>query len=186
MQRSLILTVLIVLLGTCIQAQNYAVAPGSQMKILGTSNLHDWETIATEVAGTAVIKSVDDGSLIIESAELVIPVASIKSDKGKKMDKLTYEALDAENFSEMTFSLKSATVHNENGAQVADISGLLTVKGVTKAVSFNATNPNNDGITWVGSMDMKMTDFEVSPPTALLGTLKTRDEITVEYNIRFQ
>jgi hypothetical protein len=34
-----------------------------------------------------------------------------------------------------------------------------------------------------GSKKVKMTDFNISPPTAMLGTLKTGDEVTISFTL---
>lgn len=44
----------------------------------------------------------------------------------------------------------------------------------------------SDQLTFTGFVDLKMTDFDIVPPTALFGTVKTADEIRVEFQITFQ
>ncbi len=34
-----------------------------------------------------------------------------------------------------------------------------------------------------GSLDLKMTDFDVEPPTALFGLVKARNEITIRFHL---
>jgi hypothetical protein len=34
-----------------------------------------------------------------------------------------------------------------------------------------------------GSKKLKMTEFDMVPPTALMGTIKTGDEVTVTFNL---
>jgi len=160
------------------------VAEGSTMQILGTSNLHDWGTEVTEINGTAQFETQDDGTLEINSAQLTIPVLSIKSDKGKKMDKLTYEALETEKFETISFELTSADVATKDGATVATVSGNLTVHGVLQSITFDAVAGENN--TWSGSVPLKMTDFGMDPPKALLGALKTGDDIQIEFNLIFK
>jgi len=61
--------------------------------------------------------------------------------------------------------------------------GNLTIAGKTNKVelAFNLTL-NGDKVELVGKKAFKMTDFGVEPPKALLGTIKTGDEIEVHYN----
>ena len=36
-----------------------------------------------------------------------------------------------------------------------------------------------------GEKTLKMSDFDVKPPTALLGTLKTGNDITIKFNLNY-
>ena len=38
----------------------------------------------------------------------------------------------------------------------------------------------------VGEKSIKMTSYGVEPPTALLGTIKTGDDLTIKFNIKLQ
>lgn len=185
MKKLVLLPVLIAAFATTsLVAQNYTVSSESSMVIKGTSNLHDWETSVTQINGSATFNN--EEGLEIEKAQLTIPVNMIKSEKGKKMDNLTYDALDADAYPKIEFKLVSAEVTEVAGKQEAMVNGVITVKGQSKPVKFTAVSSDSAGMIWKGSVDMKMTDFGVDPPTALLGTLKTRDEITVEFNIKFK
>ena len=79
------------------------------IKLNGTSNLHDWEMKA--VAGTS------DASFVVENGKVTslskmnfsLPVKNLKSGHGA-MDKNTYKALNTEANPNITFILTSATV----------------------------------------------------------------------------
>ncbi len=173
------------LMFTCfLQAQVMHVSDASTMRILGTSNLHDWATEVTELEGTAHFETQDDGTFEILSAELTIPVLSIHSEKGKKMDKLTYDALNTEQYSTISFSLTSADVETAGGTKTATLTGNLTVSGSAQIVTFEAISQDN--VTWTGTVPIAMTDFGIDPPTALLGALKTGDDIQIEFNLVFE
>jgi hypothetical protein len=47
-------------------------------------------------------------------------------------------------------------------------------------------NPADKSFTVTGVKKMKMTDYNVKPPTALLGTIKTGNDITISYNLKFK
>ena len=173
----------LVIFSLALQAQTYTVSDASTMTILGTSNMHDWATEVTEIDGTAKFETQDDGTIEILTAQLSIPVLSIKSEKGKKMDKLTYQALETDTYDKITFDLTSADVTTEDDRLTASIIGNLSVHGSTQAVSFEAISTEDK--TWSGTVPLKMTDFGIKPPTALLGALKTGDDIQIEFNLVF-
>lgn len=185
MKKLTVTTALSLILAVIVSAQNYTISPSSSMIISGTSNLHDWETVATVIEGSAVFNFEADGAVMIENASLRIPVNSIKSDKGKRMDNLTYEAMNEEAHPQIKFKLNEARLNNNADGNVADIDGLLTVNGQTKPVHFTAIANGNGWLSWKGMVPMKMTDFGIDPPTALLGALKTGDDIEIHFEINF-
>ena len=64
--------------------------------------------------------------------------------------------------------------------------GKLKIAGTEREIPVTATYSKESGsqkISFTGSVSIKMTDFNISPPTAMFGTLKTGDEITIKYEI---
>lgn len=158
------------------------VGTTGKLTIHGTSNLHDWETVATEVVvqGNFTIES---GILkTVDKLNVRIPVKKIKSEKGKTMDNKTYDALLADKNPTITFIASKVQVA---GADVT-ATGTLNVAGKSKPATIKAKwrqLPANE-IEISGSYSLKMTDFGISPPTALLGTMKTGDGITVKFTVK--
>lgn len=154
----------------------------SKVLIKGTSTLHDWESIVEKTDA-----QLTTNNLKIETLNVKVEVLSIKSGK-KLMDKLTYKALKAEEYPNITFVFKKGEILKED-TEYIDIKliGDLTIAGVTKSVSVK-TKINKSGrpIVLKGSHKLKMTDFDIEPPKALLGTIKTEDEITIEFNLTFE
>ena len=179
-----ILTGSFLLIVCLVHAQVYQVSEESTLQIAGTSNMHDWVTDVTVIEGTAEFQTEADGKLNILSATLTMPATSIKSEKGKRMDKLTYEALKTDQYETISFELTSADVMTKDEMTTATVTGNLTVSGTTQTVTFDATSSTDN--TWTGSVPLKMTDFGIDPPTALLGALKTGDEIQIDFNLVFK
>ena len=104
------------------------------------------------------------------------------------MDKLTYKALKAKDYPKIKFIFKKGKIVDENKTFIdIELNGDLTIAGVTKNVTvLTKINKNGDTIVLKGSHKLKMTDFGITPPKALLGTIKTGDEITIEFNLTFQ
>ncbi|MEQ8470353.1 MAG: YceI family protein [Marinoscillum sp.] len=64
--------------------------------------------------------------------------------------------------------------------------GKLKKAGTEREIPVTATYSKESGsqkISFTGSVSIKMTDFNISPPTAMFGTMKTGDEVTIEYKI---
>lgn len=157
----------------------------SEVTINGTSTLHDWVSNVEKTDASMVLNSPND-TKNIESLEVMVEVLSIKSGK-KLMDKLTYKALKAEEHPIIKFIFKKGELVSENGEEIkVKLNGDLTIAGVTKNVTV-LTNVNKKGkdIYLKGNHDLKMTDFGIKPPKALFGTIKTGDEITIKFNLKF-
>lgn len=65
--------------------------------------------------------------------------------------------------------------------------GTLTVAGATRSMNVQAlADPKSNSMQLTGNKTFKMTDFKMDPPRALMGTIKTGDEITINYNLTFK
>jgi len=152
--------------------------------IEGTSTLHDWESTVEKTEAQLVVNNLDD--IAIETLNVKVDVLSIKSGK-KMMDRLTYKALKAKEYPTITFVFKKGEVIGEDKSFVdIKLMGDLTIAGVTKQVSVvTKINKLGNTIMLEGNHKLKMTDFGIKPPKALLGTIKTGDEITIKFNLKF-
>ncbi|HEX6914486.1 MAG TPA: YceI family protein [Chitinophagaceae bacterium] len=157
------------------------------VKVSGTSSLHDW----TEESTQATVQStfmLGKANNITELSGLLfsMPVKSLKSEY-KAMDNNTYKALNADKYPTITYAATSASVTAVNGTTFTIRSnGKLSIAGTTKDTEVIATLTMNadKSITVVGTKKFKMTDYGVKPPTAVFGTIKTGNEITVSFNIK--
>ncbi|WP_367391247.1 YceI family protein [Lewinella sp. LCG006] len=157
----------------------------SDFSISGTSNLHDWESAVTKVSWRGTF-SFSDGVLSeLSDVKVNIPVDGITSTKGRIMDGKTHTALKAEEHPNIVFTLTSANITNNSNKSTVAAKGKLTVAGVTKTINLQVLfTPLADGQCQVtGTYPMKMTDYGIEPPTALLGTLTTGDDVTIKFNL---
>lgn len=156
------------------------------MTIKGTSNLHDWESAAKEVRARGNISL--EGSILksIGSFSVEVPVKSIKSSKGSIMDGKTYDALQADRFPNITYTLEKVTGLNKKGENY-DLyaSGSLNIAGVSNKIDlYVKVKVNADGsLTFNGSKKLKMTDYKIDPPKALFGTLTTGNDIEIVFQV---
>ncbi len=152
----------------------------------GTSSFHDWESKITKIEFKGALHTVGNTLKSIKDVEIKIPVEGIKSDEGKTMDRKTSEAFDSEKNPYIIYTLSSAQVKIEANQEVTiEASGKLTMAGTTKPVTLTSKGkvlPNGD-VQLSVSKKLKMTDFKMVPPTAVLGTIKVGDEITVNFDL---
>jgi polyisoprenoid-binding protein YceI len=152
----------------------------------GTSTLHDWESEITQIDCKGSLQSKGKTPQAIKEVEVKIPVESIKSKEGKIMDHKTYEAFKSDQNPFIIYTFKSAQVRiDPRQAVTIDISGNLTMAGTSRQVSLTAKGKKlpNGNFQLSVSQKLKMTDFGMKPPTAVLGTITVGDEVTVNFDL---
>ncbi|HZK68860.1 MAG TPA: YceI family protein [Paludibacter sp.] len=179
----MLLMVSIILVGStsAVNAQTLKInSQSSTMTILGTTNVHNFQSKVTQISGDLVISGKK-----VQSLKVDIPVKSIKSNE-KLMDTKTYEAFNAEKNPTITFQLIDAVIQKATAEDIdVVLTGNLTMAGATKKVTFNTTGKALKAGTFqfTGSVPLKMTDFKMKPPTAMLGMMKVGDAITLKFSI---
>ncbi|WP_285656063.1 YceI family protein [Allomuricauda sp. NBRC 101325] len=155
-----------------------------EVMVTGTSTLHDWEEIAEQRSGSMALDVAGELPKVT-SLKFVVEAESLKSGKGG-MDKNTYNALNTDKHKQIVYqmtSIKSITpvTSPENTYKVV-ATGNLTIAGHTNKIDlpFNLT-VNGNKVSLEGKYGMKLTAFGIEPPKALMGTIKTGDDIEIHY-----
>lgn len=150
--------------------------------ISGTSNLHDWVSNVNKVTATGTIDIVNGEVKAISNFSVKIPVTNIVSENGSIMDNKTYAALKSKTYPNIYFELTAATPLANKRLKVT---GKLTIAGVKRTVTMYVDYKvlSNGNIEFTGKQSLKMTDYNVEPPTAMLGALTTGDLVTINFNI---
>ena len=157
----------------------------SSVIVTGTSSLHDWESNAESFGSEFTATFEEDGSLNgLADLTFFVDVESILSGKGV-MDGKTHSALKQKKHPQITFKLIEITSISE-GSLTAN--GTLSIAGKENKVTLDATYlaENTDNIRVQGSKSLLMSDYGIKPPKAMLGTLKTGDEVTIQFDVLFQ
>ena len=160
----------------------------NDMKLSGTSSLHDWDMNTHDFTGKAQFdfKKGDDQILIgLNSLTFSLPVTNLKSDK-KGLDRNAYEALKTDKYKNITYTLLSAKVSPEKDRKfLLKTTGNLTISGITREVTMDVyCVVNKDAtINCSGTEALKMSDYKVEPPSFLFGAMKTGDSIKLDFNV---
>ena len=167
---------------------NNAIKAGDvDIKVLGTSNLHNWTMEAKGISCSAKFNFLPghDQPASLTALTLSVPVQDLKSGESG-MDSRAYTALKAKQFNTIVFELTSATLKSgqKDQFQVKSM-GNLSIAGISKPVAMDAACLiDADGaITCSGSAKLKMTDYQIKPPTFMLGALKTGNDLTIDFKL---
>jgi hypothetical protein len=161
------------------------------MRLSGTSTLHNWTMNAQNTTGEAQFGFNGSGAAQLSSLKSLtfsLIVEDLKSGE-KGLDKNAYKALKADQYKDIDYKLASATIMPEkDGKYLIKTKGKLTIAGVTKDIEMDVyAVVNKDGsITCTGSDKLKMTDYQVKPPKFMLGAMKTGDDITLNYTLVYK
>jgi hypothetical protein len=160
----------------------------NDMKLSGTSTLHDWTMNAKSCSGSAQFNVTGVILKKINALTFSLPVQNLKSNENA-LDKNAYEALKSDQYKDILFKLTSASVGpQQNNKYPIKAIGNLSIAGITKTITMDISclvNPDKS-IACQGSEKLKMTDFQVKPPTFLLGAMKTGDDIALDFNLIFE
>ncbi|MCB0838228.1 MAG: YceI family protein [Bacteroidetes bacterium] len=177
----------ILLTATPLQPTVYTLSSQSNLAVKGTSTLHDWIMEMESLEGKATFNLDEESNLTVSDLTLTLKTEELKSEHDK-MDKIAYEALKSDKYPKITFKASELKTLSKNG-NVIKVSGKgqLTIAGVTKTITLNADCKvtDNGQITCTGSKKIKMSDYGIDPPTAMFGTIKTGDDLTIVFSAGF-
>jgi polyisoprenoid-binding protein YceI len=158
------------------------------MKLSGTSTLHNWTMNAQTFNGEAqfILKEHQISSL--KTLTFSLAVADLKSGESG-LDKNAYKALKSNDYKSITYKQISVTISPDKGNKfLVRTHGNLTIAGVTKEVTIDvyAVVNADETITCTGSEKLNMTDYQVKPPKFMLGAMKTGDAITLDFTLIYR
>jgi polyisoprenoid-binding protein YceI len=179
----LLAAVAVMLLAICAQAQTKYATQQANVKVLGTSTLHDWNMASDKGVCEATFTVQGDQLKSLDALTFSVPVKTLHSEHNG-LDKNAYNALSADKHDKIAFALTAATVPTKqaDGYNLA-CKGNLTVAGVTKPITLEANCKLNADNTLAckGFYLMKMTTHNVQPPKLMMGTIKTGDDIHIDF-----
>jgi hypothetical protein len=169
------------------QVKGVLVLPESSVTIQGTSSLHNWEVFIKDFKVDFVLKTTDNEKISIENLKAVFKGASVTSDNSIMTSKAK-DALRVKDEPEIIFTTEGAEdIVLNDGKAKQTVNGELVIAGLERNFSVTFTGSiSGDTFTVSGSNTISMKDFQITPPTALLGTLKTGDLVTVDFNLKFR
>lgn len=169
------------------QKQVTLIPSESKILITGTSNLHDWEEKVEKFDVSLLLLTSGAGDSRISDVSFISKAVSVVSDNSIMTGK-THDALQVKKYPEIKFRTSDQTVLDLKGNKfTGSLTGELILNGVTKKIKIDFSGTlSGDRIEVSGSQTLSMADYNIKPPTAILGTLKTGDKVTVTYSLKFK
>ena len=183
--------VMIMLSPQVMMAQSsYKLASGKDntIKVLGTSNVHDWTMTAKDVESSGLFKFNNSNELIdLTLLKFTVVAKSLKSEKSS-MDTRTYKSIKADQFPKITYQLTSATVTIVQANKYSiQTTGILTIAGKTQTIAMKVMALVNAdrSISIHGTEKLMLTDYGIEPPSFMLGAMKVGNDLVIQFNLTY-
>ena len=159
----------------------------SKLTVSGTSTLHPWEIELEDMSCKA---NIEIQANLVQLFELSFEAKaeSLKSEHGRLMDKKTHKALKSEEYPKIIFTLKAPQeLTLVNGSYSGVVKGELYMAGFRRDINLKLSGTlENNILSLNGEKSLLMTDYKMDPPTALMGTVKTGNEVVIHYAIKLK
>lgn len=150
--------------------------------VSGTSTMHNWDMKTSAGESNATVTLNADGKITgLTTLDFTVPAQTLKSTHAG-MDKNAYKALKTTDNTTISYTMSTATVGADGAIKCR---GKLSIAGTTLEEDLVATGQVNADktISVKGSKKISMKEFNMTPPTFMLGTVKTGDDVTVQFDL---
>lgn len=175
---------LILFMGAFAQVK-YTNRNNASLTVSGTSTLHDWDMKSAQGNCEATITLNTAGALTaLNGLSFSTNTAELKSGKGA-MDKNAYKALKTDKNPTITYVAATSTVSLISGTDyLVKTVGKLTIAGTTldAEVTANCKVHPDKTVTVMGSKKLSMKEFGMVPPSFMMGTIKTGNDVTLKFD----
>ena len=162
----------------------------SELRIAGTSNINkfncrlqqDFEQDTLHIVTKSINKE-----LVFNHAKLRFFVSDFNCGH-RPINKDFQEAMQAENFPTISLSVQklhstdSFKFENKYADIRADIA--LELAGISRSyqIGFERIEIESKKLSFVGQKEVRMSDFQIDPPKALMGIIKANDDLVIHFN----
>ncbi|HYI08511.1 MAG TPA: YceI family protein [Thermoanaerobaculia bacterium] len=184
-------------------------AAPSRLVLQGSSNVAPWRCSGTTLDGrmdvavplqriNTLIDRIEDGNVAqLTSAtarfpepafRLSVPVMTLRCGN-RQMERDMYRALRAGQHPAIEFrfeGLAGGVNHDiDRSSYKARITGVLSLAGATRNVTLEieAQRVTRGRFRFRARLPLRMTDFGITPPTALFGIVKAKDDLVVQFDL---
>lgn len=164
------------------------------LKINGESNTTDYCCSLGHWDGTQSSKtypySYKNGVIYMNNFTVGVPVSNFECDN-RVMTRDFRRALGVEEHPNLYLRFEELQLHaGKEGSRIQqDVKAVVSVeiKGVRKVYTINVSRAvfSDYELTITGEMRVKMSEFGIEPPTAMMGMIRVYDDIVIDFNLKF-
>lgn len=172
---------------------NVCIEPGSSLFLTGSSNVNQFQCRCREPLHTAriSIQTAKPGAPAVLS-QARLPLRTTSLDCGNKfMNEDMYNSLKVNEHPHIVIELLQAlplqggALSQNNQWVDLTVQADITIGGVKRRlpVAVKAMRLDERRFRFTGSRDLLMTDFNIQPPSAMMGFIKVRNEIRIHMDL---
>ncbi len=182
-------------LTTVADAGNIELESTGALWLEGSASVVDYRCYAESLAGSGKIENTAEPTENVKgdgevSVRVTIPVKALECGK-RKMNRDLYEALKVDKHPDISYRLLKADFLNQSahpdsaGWMKIKTKGLLTIAGVTDTTDLvvNGQLVGSNRFRVKGVKPLNMHDYNIEPPTALMGLIKVNEKLTVHFDV---
>lgn len=173
-----------------IGSSTLTLQPKSRIWVQGTSTVRSFECTAGEIdalvetSGPGAVGLIAAGEKAVTTVVLKVPVAKLDCKNGT-MNEHMLKALKAKEHPQIEFRFASYELTKADEGMTATLTGTLSMGGSEQPVTITASarevEPGTLQVT--GSHEVHMKAFGLKPPSLMLGTMKVRELVKVNFDL---
>lgn len=181
--------------GGFIQAQNnqhrVVLLVSTELNILGKTNINSFRCnlVQTNLNDTlaTMVNPTTDNACNFEGLEILFSVADFICDLALMTNDLR-QLLNEKAYPFIRMQIEEVDLNSIRSSQMeeaATASIYLSMAGVRRyeQITDAKIEENNDKLTFTGTYQLHLTDFKITPPTKLLGMVRTKDLVKIDFTI---
>ncbi|MBM4194816.1 MAG: YceI family protein [Gemmatimonadetes bacterium] len=169
------------------------LGPESRLWVEGTSTVRSFTCkaavfdAAIESAGENPAAALLAGTQAVTTVKLTVPAERLDCGNGT-MNGHMVKALKTKDHPTITFALESYDLAKSADSSVVTMHGALTLGGVTKPIALTGSLvPTATGaVRLQGLYELNMKEYQLSPPTLMLGTMRVGERVKVRFDLTMQ
>lgn len=165
------------------------LASDSRLWVDGTSTVRDFRCRATALdaaieSANGATEAVLAGDKAVGSVTFSVPVGRLDCGNGT-MNAHMLKSLKAREHPVISFRLDSYELSRSAEQTTGALTGALSIGGVERPVVLPVVlqNAGDGALRVLGTHDLNMRDFNLVPPSLMLGTLKVRERVKVGFDL---
>jgi polyisoprenoid-binding protein YceI len=164
--------------------------PGSRLWIEGVSTVRPFKCVAGVIEADVVtaragaVSALVAGEKVVTSVGVRVPAAKLDC-SNETMNGHMRKALKSDVSPMITFDVASYELMTAGTQQQAKLTGTLNLGGTARPITVDAVLVQDPAgsLRVKGSYDLRMTEYGLKPPTLMMGTMKVKELVKVNFDL---